>query len=150
MSVENAAAELVGEIREKIGSLEREITRLRTALEVIQGLPGTNGASPAVDHSQMVPETSTDLKSRLHAASNIAEAAQVILDRAKKPMRAREIAEHLLRHGFPYDKSVDTLRATIAGVLDREIRDPAEGKKVHKPRRGYYALTKWEGGNGFL
>ena len=71
---------------------------------------------------------------------SISDAAAKVLRHRMRPMRARELAETMMEWGFEYPNSVQDLRASVGGVLAREVR---EGGIFTKQGKGVFGLTEW-------
>lgn len=74
---------------------------------------------------------------------SIPDACEKLLRHSGKPLKARELADQMLKAGYEYDKSASKLRASLTGSLDRSIRILDEGRFV-KPEPGTYGLAEWE------
>lgn len=61
---------------------------------------------------------------------SISEAAEKVLRHHGRAMKAREIAETMLAWEYPYKGSVHELRASVGGVLAREVREGGAFRKV--------------------
>ncbi len=71
---------------------------------------------------------------------SISEAAVKVLRYHVQPMKARQIAQTMLAWGFKYDGTVQDLRASVGGVLAREVRVGGDFTKV---RTGTFGLKEW-------
>ena len=73
---------------------------------------------------------------------SISDAAEKVLRHFGRQMRAREIAATMLEWGFPYENTLHELRASVGGVLSREVR---EGGIFTRPAHGTFGLKEWGG-----
>ena len=73
---------------------------------------------------------------------SISEAAAKVLRHTMRPMKARELAETMLRWGYPYKGTPSELRASVGGILSREVR---EQNTFSKPAVGTFGLREWGG-----
>jgi hypothetical protein len=71
---------------------------------------------------------------------SISEAAEKVLRHHAREMKAREIAEALLAWDYPYQGTIQELRASVGGVLARKVR---EGEIFTKPESGLFGLAEW-------
>lgn len=72
---------------------------------------------------------------------SITDAAAKVLRYFRQPMKARRLAETMLAWGFPYQKGVDELRASVGGVLARAVRE--QDGTFTKWGTGVFGLREW-------
>lgn len=87
-------------------------------------------------------QESGDVGSGSFADLTLAEAARAYLDMVKEPQSTAEIAEALLRGGYPTESR--NFRNTVRSVLDRHAKTSGEIVKVHRN----WGLAEWSRDGG--
>lgn len=75
---------------------------------------------------------------------SISDAAEKVLRHFRRPMKSREIAETMFAWEYPYEGTVQELRASVGGVLSREVR---ENGIFTRAALGVFGLKEWGGVN---
>ncbi|MYC27839.1 MAG: hypothetical protein F4X63_07600 [Nitrospira sp. SB0662_bin_26] len=87
-------------------------------------------------------QESGDVASGAFADLTVTEAARAYLDMVKEPQSTAEIAEALVKGGYPTESR--NFRNTVRSVLDRHAKTAGEIVKVHRN----WGLAEWNRGRG--
>lgn len=71
------------------------------------------------------------------------DAAEKVLRIHLRPMKPADIAHRMLLWGFPYDKGVEALKASVGGMLARAVREYGEATPFVKVGSGLFGLREW-------
>lgn len=126
-----------GRVRDLEGFVRIYRELVGTALAMPQGAAGPSHPRPLV-HAPRTGERPEVLLA--DSELSISEAAEKVLRHHRRAMKAREIAETMLAWEYPYKGSVHELRASVGGVLAREVR---EGGAFTKVATGTFGLKEW-------
>lgn len=118
-------------IETRLVALAEEARELETFLGVWMRLSPRETQSDMLRPSGPLADPTIEIK----------EAAVYAFQQAPKAMRSRELAERLIDMGFPYDKGIEALDASLRGILSRNTEEQ-EGPFT-KFDRGLYGLASW-------
>lgn len=117
-------------LESRLATLAEEVDQLENFIQVWERLSPT---AAVTEPPPSGPLADPDLE--------LKDAAVYAFKKVTKVMRSRELAERLLSMGFPYDKGVEALDASLRGILSRNT--DADGGPFTKFDRGVYGLASW-------
>lgn len=87
------------------------------------------------------PSTAASVNTVADPDLDLKDAAVFCFRQDGKVMKSRELAERLLALGMPYDKDVESLDASLRGMLTRNTDE--DGGPFKRFQRGVYGLAEW-------
>ena len=125
--------------RTVLKDLKRRKKVIESAIAGVTALLGESEAELQACLPVPLPKTqeSSDGVSGSFADLTVTEAARAYLDMVKEPQSTAEIAEALLRGGYPTESR--NFSNTVRSVLDRHAKTVGEIVKVHKN----WGLAEW-------
>lgn len=115
-------------LRSDLSKTEATATKLRAGIAAIQDIMNAD-TLPAAHRNGL----SWDKNPETKHITKMREAAIWALNQTGEAMRAREIYDLLMKHGYPYDKGFDVFKGSMIPTLDR-------GQDFKKIDRGLYDL----------
>jgi hypothetical protein len=132
-------------LQSEVGAMDAQALRLETALAVLEELPlSESSAAPSPAPNGSAPKAVIPAFNPAPHAPDIVttmtlkEAAVVVLEDAGGALSVWQIADELIRRGYPYDKGHKRLRNSLGVALDR-LKEIGVAEKISA---GVYVLAE--------
>lgn len=138
----NAYAVVIEDLKRQRDEIDEIIVRLEARAS---GSPVTTESTSASEddkgHGQQAKISQGEIKEGEFLGKTVIEAARIVLERHRRPMRPAEIMEELELGGL-----LLTNQNTVASVIHRQSR---ANKDFVSPKRGVWGLKEWYRGRNF-